>query len=61
MTYDGACAEAVQIDTKLTHCERYSLEEARLVLKYVLVMGNKMAYAKHIASRTERMCSKMKM
>ena len=24
-----------------------------------MVMGNKMAYAKHIASKTERMCSKI--
>jgi hypothetical protein len=35
------------------------LEAARIVLKYVMVMGNKMAYAKHIASKTERMCSKI--
>ena len=47
------------LDATLLACERYSLEAARLVLKYVMVMGNKMAYAKHIASKTERMCSKI--
>ena len=35
------------------------MEEARLVLKFVMVTGNKMAYARHIASKIERMCSKI--
>ena len=46
--YDLIFDEAVLLDAKLLSCERNSLEGARLVLKYVMVIGNKMAYAKHI-------------
>ena len=57
--YDNVRNEAMVVDSTIRDCEKYSLEEARLVLKFVMVMGNKMAYAKHIASKTERMCSKI--
>ena len=58
-SYDDVLVEAKLQDPAIINCENYSIEEARLVLKYVMVMGNKMAYAKHIASKTERMCSKI--
>jgi len=57
--YDLVYDEAILVDRSLDPYARYSLEASRLVLKYVMVMGNKMAYAKHIASKTERMCSKI--
>ena len=57
--YDDVCLEASSEDPMIAQCVHYSIEEARLVLKYVMVMGNKMAYAKHIASKTDRMCSKI--
>jgi hypothetical protein len=57
--YDEVLVEASAEDPSISRCVQYSLEEAQLVLKYVMVMGNKMAYAKHIASKTDRMCSKI--
>jgi hypothetical protein len=58
-SYDSVRDEVIDCDATILDCEKYSLEEARLVLKYIMVMGNKMAYARHIASKTERMCSKI--
>ena len=57
--YEELLDEARLHDPALSHCEKSSIEEARLVLKYVMVTGNKMAYARHIASKTDRMCSKI--
>jgi hypothetical protein len=51
--------EAGLEDPSILQCEPNTIEEARLVLKYVMVMGNKMAYAKHISLKTDRMCSKI--
>jgi hypothetical protein len=58
-SYDSIREELIDFDETIRDSEKYSLEEARLVLKYVMVTANKMAYARHIASKTERMCSKI--
>jgi hypothetical protein len=52
-SYDSIREEVIDYDATIIAGEKYSLEEARLVLKYVMVIGNKMA------SKTERMCSKI--
>jgi hypothetical protein len=52
-SYDSVRDEVIDYDATIIASEKYSLEEARLVLKYVMVIGNKMA------SKTERMCSKI--
>jgi len=57
--YDTIRIDAALIDTTLGEQVRYSKEEARLILKYVMVMGNHMAYAKHVSSKTDRMCTKI--
>ena len=51
--YDDVRQEASTQDPHILLCVRNSLEEVRLVLKYVMVVRNKMAYAKHVASKTE--------
>jgi hypothetical protein len=57
--YEDVLIEARLADPSIQQCENYTIEEARLVLKYVMVIGNKMAYAKHIYHKTDRMCSKI--
>ncbi len=56
--YDDVKMEVELEDRSISSQENYSLKEARLVLKYVMVMGNKMANAKHILSKRDRMCLK---
>ena len=58
-TYMDVCNEAKLIDIKINDMIPGSLEEARLVLKFCLVEGNRLAYAKHISSIPNRMCSKI--
>ena len=51
--------EASTNDPLIDQCPPKSLEEVRLVLKYVLFHGNRLAYAKHVTSNKDRMCTKI--
>ena len=57
--YLDVCLEASAIDPFITHYPRNSLDEVRLVLKYVMMHGNRLAYAKHVTSNPDRMCTKI--
>jgi hypothetical protein len=57
--YEDILQEASLIDLHISQCTPSSLEEVRLVLKYVMYHGNRLAYAEHITSNQERMCTKI--
>jgi hypothetical protein len=57
--YQDIRDEASLIDLQINQCTPHSLEEVRLVLKYVMYQGNRLAYAEHITSNQERMCTKI--
>ena len=57
--YPEVYIEASSVDAGIAQCPRNSLEEVRLVLKYVMMHGNRLAYARHVTSNTERMCTKI--
>ena len=46
--YPDVRAEASANDPLIDRCPQSGLEEARLVLKYVLFHGNRLAYAEHV-------------
>jgi hypothetical protein len=47
------------VDLQLAAIAPNSLDEARRVLKYVIVIGHELAYAQHVSSKKDRMCSKI--
>ena len=51
--------EAALIDLQIDQCPPNSLEQVRLVLKYIMYHGNRLAYAEHVSSNQERMCTKI--
>ena len=57
--YPAVYLEASTLDPYIHRCPRNSLEETRLVLKYVMMHGNRLAYAKHVTSNPDRMCTKI--
>jgi hypothetical protein len=57
--YADILLEAAVIDPHIGLCEHNSLEEVRLVLKYVMFHGNRLAYAEHVTSNQDRMCTKI--
>ncbi len=57
--YEDILQEASLIDLHISHCTPSSLEEVRLVLKYVMYHGNRLSYAEHVTSNQERMCTKI--
>jgi hypothetical protein len=57
--YEDVCQEASLVDPHIAQCTRTSLEEVRLVLKYVMYHGNRLAFAEHITSNQQRMCTKI--
>ena len=59
IAYETVRMDAALVDEQLLVQLHNSIDEARLVLKYIMVMGNRMAYAKHVSSKTDRMCSKV--
>jgi hypothetical protein len=57
--YEDILQEASLIDLHISQCTPSSLEEVRLVLKYVMYHGNRLSYAEHVTSNQERMCTKI--
>ena len=57
--YEAVAAEVRKVDLHLSTVAPKSLEEARRVLKYVIVIGHEIAYAQHIFNKKDRMCSKI--
>jgi hypothetical protein len=55
--YDDVVAEVCMVDLQLAAIAPKSLDEARRVLKYVIVIGHELAYAQHVSSKKDRMCS----
>ena len=58
--YEDVLQEASLIDHHIGQCTPGSLEQVRLVLKYVMYHGNRLAYAEHVTSNQERMCTKLR-
>ena len=59
VAFEDVLAEVRIVDSQMAMITPKSLDEARRVLKYVIVIGHELAYAQHVASKKDRMCSKI--